>query len=139
MPSDTLVQDERLGRLGIAGRHALFGGVVPYPFVLTKVITHPLIDAAAPRAAGLVLRFRRPGGRRGAPGLLRLHAGGRAPCRHAACWRSGPVRVKPVRATGGRGQQVVRDADALAQCLAAMDAAEIVQHGLVLEENLESP
>ncbi|MEJ7687151.1 MAG: DUF3182 family protein [Variovorax sp.] len=51
----------------------------------------------------------------------------------------GPVRLKPVRSTGGRGQQVARDREALQRCLDLMDAAEVAAHGLVLEENLEHP
>jgi hypothetical protein len=49
------------------------------------------------------------------------------------------VRIKPVRATGGRGQRVVTDAEALLQCLAEMDEAELSAHGVVLEENLTDP
>jgi hypothetical protein len=46
------------------------------------------------------------------------------------------VRVKPVRATGGRGQAVVSDAAALDAALGAVEAAELSEHGLVLEEDL---
>jgi hypothetical protein len=44
VPLDTIV--------GIAGANDLFGGVVPYPFVAAKTITHPLVhpDASAPEA-----------------------------------------------------------------------------------------
>jgi hypothetical protein len=138
VPSDTLVGDELIGALGIASHHGLFGGVVPYPFVLTKVVAHPLVDpgAAAPegwkpefaeRVASAVLKGYSVFGRKDADraGLRLLE--------------DGSVRIKPVRATGGRGQQVVRDKRALARCLDGMDAAEIATHGLVLEENLQQP
>jgi len=52
---------------------------------------------------------------------------------------AGAVRVKPVRATGGRGQVVARDLHALARCIDAMDEADVAAHGVVLEENLERP
>jgi len=138
VPSDTLVGEALPNALGIAGHDALFGGVVPHPFVLTKVVVHPLVEptAAAP-----------PGWQHAFAGQV-AHAvlqGFSAFSRDDACraglrlLEQGPVRLKPVRATGGRGQEVVRDRQALEDRLAAMDAAELAQHGLVLEENLENP
>ena len=47
VPSDTLIGVENAARLGIAGEQDLFGGVVPYPFVATKAITHPLVGPNA--------------------------------------------------------------------------------------------
>ena len=52
VPSDTLVGDALPSALGIASHHALFGGVVPYPFVLTKALVHPLLDPAAAAPPG---------------------------------------------------------------------------------------
>jgi hypothetical protein len=46
VPGDTLVGLEA-ARVGITGEHDLFGGVVPYPFVATKVITHPFFQPGA--------------------------------------------------------------------------------------------
>ena len=138
VPSDTIASAHQAHALGITGPHDLFGGVVPHPFVSTKAITHPLVhpDAACPRGwsqafaahvAGAVLTgftaFSREDARAAGGALLRL----------------GAVRVKPVRETGGRGQQVVTDVQTLSQCLAAMDEAELNAHGLVLEENLADP
>ena len=50
VPSDTLTSLEEARRLNIAGPEDLFGGVVPHPFVATKLVTHPLVSrrAAAP-------------------------------------------------------------------------------------------
>ena len=48
----------------------------------------------------------------------------------------GPVRIKPVRATGGRGQVVVSDLAALEAVLDTFDAVTLSEDGLVLEENL---
>ena len=47
------------------------------------------------------------------------------------------MRVKPVRATAGRGQWLVEDTDALEQALAAQDADEVNAFGLVLEQHLD--
>src|SRR5690606_27672329 len=53
--------------------------------------------------------------------------------------RDGPVRLKPVDGTGGRGQQVVRSPDELERALAELDAQRVEQQGLVLEEDLQQP
>jgi hypothetical protein len=49
---------------------------------------------------------------------------------------AGPARVKPVRATGGRGQVVVRDAAEFDSVINSLPEDEIAQHGVVLEQNL---
>jgi hypothetical protein len=135
VPSATLVGLKAAEALGIRGEHDLFGGVVPHPFVATKAITHPLVepDAAAPEGWSPELGHRvEEAVLRGysvfTPSDARL-AGRRLLAR-------GPVRLKPVRATGGRGQTVVADADALEAALEPLDAAELARWGLVLEEDL---
>ncbi|MDL0439521.1 DUF3182 family protein [Stutzerimonas frequens] len=136
VPSGTVVGLREAQALGLCGEADLFGGVVPQAFVETKAITHPLIrpDAAAPvgwsrdfstQVKGSVLagysvfslKDARDAGRR------LLH--------------EGSVRIKPVRATGGRGQQRVDDSDALDQALFALDEQELAEYGLVLEAHLE--
>ena len=134
VPSDTLLAAVAQP-LGIVGPDDLLGGVVPHAFVATKAISHPLVaaDAAAPAGwntalAGLIhhavlpgfAAFSRPDAQRAGEALL----------------AAGAVRVKPVGATGGRGQTVVRDAPALVACLAALDHAAVLEQGVVLERNL---
>src|SRR5690349_15510988 len=48
LPDDTLTTAEALS-LGIYMPDDLYGGVVPFPFVRTKAITHPIIGANACR------------------------------------------------------------------------------------------
>ena len=52
VPSDTLTSIEAANRLGIRSENDLFGGVVPYAFAATKIITHPLIEPQAYAPAG---------------------------------------------------------------------------------------
>lgn len=136
VPSGTVVGLHEAHELGLNEEGDLFGGVVPQPFVETKAITHPLVrpDAVAPvgwsrdfgtQVKGSVLagysafslEDARDAGRR------LLH--------------EGAVRIKPVRATGGRGQLRVDDSDALDQALFALDEKELGQYGVVLEAHLE--
>jgi Protein of unknown function (DUF3182) len=136
VPSDTLVGIERARALGIHGRDDLLGGVVPYPFVSTKAITHPLIAADAVAPQGWSHAFSTNVGSSVLPGFSVFT---REDARVAArtLFDRGPVRVKPVRETGGRGQTVVNNMDQLEKCLQAMSDELLAQDGLVLEENLQ--
>lgn len=135
VPSDTLVGLGAAAALGVRGEHDLFGGVVPRAFAATKAITHPLVGPGAAAPPGWSPAF----GRRVRGAVLSgFTAFSRADARRAGerLLGRGPVRVKPVRATGGRGQAVVSDAAALEAALGAVDAEDFSEHGLVLEEDL---
>jgi hypothetical protein len=53
-----------------------------------------------------------------------------------ALLQRGPVRIKIVRETGGKGQTVVPDDDALETCLAEIGDELLAADGVVLEQNL---
>ncbi|SFP38374.1 DUF3182 family protein [Variovorax sp. 770b2] len=138
VPSNTVTDPGAAQGLGIAGVHDLFGGVVPHAFIATKAITHPVAGPEAPRPAGWCPRF---AAEIASSVLDGFSCFSREEARRAGrtLLASGVVRIKPVRATGGRGQVVARSARALDRCVDAMDEADIAVHGLVLEENLERP
>lgn len=136
VPSSTVVGSGLARELGLEGERDLFGGVVPHAFIETKAITHSLVrpDADSPigwsrdfgrRVTGSVLpgysvfslRDAREAGRR----LL----------------NEGALRLKPVRATGGRGQERVGTVQALDQTLENLDETELAEYGLVLEAHLD--
>jgi hypothetical protein len=134
VPSDTLLAADAQ-RLGVLDEDDLLGGVVPHTFVATKAITHPLFPDAACAP---------PGWNRALADQLRAavlpgysaYALADAQAAGEALLALGPVRVKPVGETGGRGQEVVADRAALAACLGALERAGVVSHGVVLEHNL---
>lgn len=138
VPSDTVTDLLQARAVGITGVDDLFGGVVAHPFLATKVITHPVVDAGASRPAGWCPRFAARISTAALPGFSCFS---REEARNAGreLLRSGAVRVKPAGATGGRGQVVAKDVDALDRCLDAIDRADLAIHGVVLEENLERP
>lgn len=134
VPEDALVRSEA-DLFGIVGPDQLYGGVVPFAFVATKVITHPLVrpDAAAPRGwshafawqvQDAVLRgfaaFARDDARRAAGVLL----------------AEGPIRIKCGSGIGGRGQYLANTTDEADSALAAIDAREFAESGIVVEEHL---
>lgn len=135
IPNDTLMSLAAARRLGIRGEEDLFGGVVPYPFVATKVITHGLLrpDAAAP--AGWNPDFNERVRDSVLPGWSVFSV---ADAREAAqrLLQDGPVRFKPACGIGGAGQSVLHGEADLDAALAALPAEQIEQHGLVLERNL---
>lgn len=136
LPGDTLLVTEAEA-LGVRDEHDLFGGVVPHPVVATKAITHPLVGPDAVAPAGWSADF----GRRIEGFVLAgFSAFSRADAHRAGLrlLERGPVRVKSVRETGGRGQEVVSDAIQLEALLDGMDAAELSRWGLVLEEHLDA-
>jgi hypothetical protein len=137
VPSDTIVGCTLAGRLGIRDAQDLFGAVVPHAFVATKSITHPLADGQAhvphgwshafadavrPWVLDGFAAFDRDDASRGAKALL----------------ARGEVRVKRALGIGGGGQFVVRDADELDGVLAGLDQDELLQCGVVVEQNLRS-
>ncbi len=52
LPDTTIGSLEAARALAIRGEEDLFGGVVPFPFVAGKMISHPLLDAAATAPQG---------------------------------------------------------------------------------------
>lgn len=139
VPSDTLCGTDLARGMGICGVEDFFGGVVPHAFVATKVISHPLVDErGAARPQGWSTRFAGEVGDAVLPGFSCFGAD-EAMRAGRLMLDGGPVRLKPVTATGGRGQIVVDSAQALDGCIGAMDRGALERHGLVLEANLQGP
>jgi hypothetical protein len=135
VPTATVTDCQTARRLGIHDESDLFGGVVPYPCVATKAITHPLIavNAVAP-----------PGWSHAFPWrvkhvtLFGFSAFTFRDARRAAALvlERGAARVKPANGVGGRGQTVVFTIDELDAALAAIGEENISQHGVTVEQNL---
>ena len=135
VPSHTLVGLDTADALGIHGEDDLFGGVVPYPFVGTKTITHPLDEAgaAAPEGWSQAFAIAVEDAVLAGYSAFSAHDASRAGAR---LLEGGPVRVKPALAIGGRGQTVVRDRSTLESAIAALDPQALSTYGVVLEQNL---
>lgn len=135
VPSHTLTGTALPRRLGIHGRSDFFGGVVPYPFVATKAITHSLIRPGAAAPEGWVAEHAASLGDAVLPGYTAFsmddayEAGQRLLAR-------GAVRVKQPEGVGGAGQAVVEDGAALRAHLETLDGPTLLREGLVLETNL---
>ncbi|PVE52656.1 MULTISPECIES: DUF3182 family protein [Bacteria] len=120
---------------GITDRHGLLGGVVPAPFVATKAISHGLVDDRAACPAGWSFAMSRLLGDAALPGYTAFTHTDAATAGRLLLVR-GPVRIKDVCGKAGLGQRVVRSTEQLDAALALEDAADLAEHGIVLEENL---
>lgn len=136
VPMDTLVGIDHARSLGVRDERDLFGGVVPYPFVATKSISHALVDKGARAPHGWSDAF----GRRVRDAVL---PGFSAFCVEDAArgglamLAQGPVRIKRALGIGGRGQSVARTRAELDAALAETDLHEIERYGVSLELHLD--
>jgi hypothetical protein len=104
--------------------------VVPFPFVAHKTIAHPLASARARRPAGWSDSFAERVRKFVLPGFSAFSSGD-ARAAAQALLQDGPVRMKPARGIGGRGQAVVEDLrDPVFESLDG-------ESGVVVEPNLE--
>lgn len=138
LPHDTLVMcTEEAKQLGIHSENDFYGGLVPEPFLATKVIMHPLVSAHAHRPHGwtdiFVPRannhvpvgyavFSKQDAKQAAELLLRV---------------SGAVRGKDPRGTGGLGQIVLRTRDEIEAVIETLDELQLGQHGYIFERHLQ--
>jgi hypothetical protein len=135
VPRETVPDMAQAALLGIRGEHDLFGGVVPHPYVGTKVITHPLLRPGCAAPPGWAPAFGEQVRDVTLPGYS---AFSRDDARAAglALLADGAVRIKLASGIGGGGQTVAADADALDAQLDALDDAQLRDGGVVLERNL---
>ena len=139
LPNETVVGEAAARRLGLRGRHDLFGGYVPRAFVATKAITHPRVSPDAPVPEGWSDTF----ARRVDDGTLAGFTAFTRPDALAAArtlLALGPVRLKPVTGTGGRGQRTCASIDDVERALDELSEQAFPAGpgpgGLVVEQDL---
>lgn len=134
LPTETLIDPNHYRDMGITSAQDLFGGMVKAPYMATKAISHPL-----PANGRYPLGWTDEFARRASDALLSGYTVFSLEDAHRAAallLRDGPLRIKPVRATAGRGQTVITSTTDVEQSLAGLDERELAIWGLTLEENL---
>lgn len=137
IPDETLTVTQAR-TLGIQDTRDVLGGVVPYAFLATKVIGHPLITEAAQRVDGwnqALATALMPATLPGYTVFSRADATQAA----AALRKGGGVRLKLPTGVGGNGQWRIDDAAQLDAALDALPPAYLATHGAVLERNVVQP
>ena len=133
IPDDTLVASELATFAKTTSRLELFGGSVPFPFVMTKAITHSTIADAQATPVGWSNEL-------GTCLKGMVLSGYSAFCAADACGAGilllgeGPLRIKPLQERGGVGQLVIAEKSALVPALDSIDFEG--ERGIVLEQNL---
>jgi len=134
VPSETL-DVSQAATLGIHGVEDLFGGVVPHPFVGSKVISHPLLHPGACAPPGWSHVLGEALGDSVLPGYSAFSLSD-ASAAGTRILQGGPVRIKRANGVGGAGQTVATSAAQLKAQLDAIDPDSLRNHGVVLEKNL---
>jgi hypothetical protein len=134
VPGDTLLAGQAEA-LGIRTENDLFGGVVPFPFIATKAIVHPLVAPDAQAPEGWSQAFARRVCEHALPGFaaFSIDDARRGALRLLA---QGAVRLKPGDGVGGHGQAVVRSPEELEGALERLDRARLARFGLAVELDL---
>jgi len=137
VPSDTLLTPAQRDRLGIHTEEDIFGGYANHAFMPTKAITHGLVGTHAGRPEGWSDDFNR---RVAGATLAGYTAFSLTDLREAAgrLLPDGPLRLKPVHATAGRGQKFVTEDKELEAALEGLDPVMLGECGVVLEAHLEN-
>jgi hypothetical protein len=135
VPDDTFTSLEAAQRWGVGGEDDFFGGVVPWPYMAGKTISHPLVGPSAVAPEGWCAEFADRVRDAVLPGYSAF-SGRDARVAAQAQMREGPVRLKLASGIGGSGQSVVHDEAALESALAAFGESK-VRPGLVVEPDLQ--
>ena len=136
VPRSSLSGRRIASKLRIGSEDDLFGGWVPSSWMATKAIMHPLASAAATAPAGWPRRLAGDAAALTLRGFTAFSAKD-ALAAGRLLLRTGPVRLKPANADGGRGQIVARTEDEIYGAVASLCMNGKLTDIVTIEENLE--
>ncbi|MGY2377028.1 DUF3182 family protein [Pseudomonas sp. SDO524_S393] len=137
VPTQTLVGAAQAHALNIKGPEDLWGGYVEHDFIGTKAISHGLLGPTAKAPEGWSSLFCERVRNVVLDGFSVFALEDARPAATRLLHR-GPLRVKPVHACAGRGQEVIHSLDAFDALLARPDMAQSFAQGVVLEQDLHN-
>lgn len=135
LPTQTIVGAVNALEMGIKGPDDLWGGFVEHDFICTKAISHGLRSHQANAPQGWSPLFSERIRNVVLDGLSVFALEDARPAAEHLLY-SGPIRLKPIQACAGRGQEVVKSLDAFDEILARPEAATLFSEGVVLEQDL---
>ncbi|MBV4483767.1 DUF3182 family protein [Pseudomonas khavaziana] len=135
LPTQTLVGPAQARELNIKGPEDLWGGYVDHDFICTKAISHGLLSPEAKAPEGWSPLFCQRVRNVVLDGLSVFSLEDARPAATRLLY-SGPIRLKPVHACAGRGQEVIHSLDEFDAILARPEASKMFSEGVVLEQDL---
>jgi hypothetical protein len=136
LPTQTLVGATAARQLGVKGPEDLWGGYVEHDFISTKAISHGLRNYQAYAPQGWSPLFSERVRSVVLDGLSVFSLEDARPAAEHLLY-TGPIRLKPIHASAGRGQQVIDSLDQFDVILARPDAGQLFTDGVVLEQELD--
>ncbi|OPK08555.1 DUF3182 family protein [Pseudomonas sp. VI4.1] len=136
LPTQTLVGAAAALALGVKGPDDLWGGYVDHDFICTKAISHGLRSKNAHAPQGWSSLFSERVRSVVLDGLSVFSLDDARPAAEHLLY-TGPIRLKPIHACAGRGQEVIKSLDQFDAILARPDARTLFTDGVVLEQDLD--
>jgi hypothetical protein len=136
LPTQTLVGAAAALELGVKGPDDLWGGYVDHDFICTKAISHGLRNKNAHAPQGWSPLFSERVRNVVLDGLSVFSLDDARPAAEHLLY-TGPIRLKPIHACAGRGQEVIKSLDQFDAVLARPDAKALFTEGVVLEQDLD--
>ncbi|MHC8289051.1 DUF3182 family protein [Pseudomonas sp. XS1P51] len=135
VPTQTLIGTAAARALGVKGPEDLWGGYVDHDFICTKAISHGLRNKNAFAPQGWSPLFSERVRNVVLDGLSVFSLDDARPAAEHLLY-TGPIRLKPIHACAGRGQEVIKSLDQFDSILARPDAKALFTEGVVLEQDL---
>ncbi|QLL12816.1 DUF3182 family protein [Pseudomonas chlororaphis] len=136
LPTQTIVGPAAARQLRVKGPGDLWGGYVEHDFICTKAITHGLLNKNAVAPPGWAPLFSLRVRNVVLDGLSVFTLNDARPAASHLLY-SGPIRMKPIHACAGRGQQVIESLEHFDELLTQPDVARQFNEGVVLEQDLQ--
>lgn len=136
LPTQTLVGAAAARALGVKGPEDLWGGYVDHDFICTKAISHGLLNRHAFAPEGWAPLFSERVRNVVLDGLSVFSLDDARPAAEHLLY-NGPIRLKPIHACAGRGQEVIKSLDEFDAILARPEAKKLFSEGVVLEQDLD--
>ncbi|WP_447903724.1 DUF3182 family protein [Pseudomonas serbica] len=136
LPTQTLVGTAVARELGVQGPEDLWGGYVEHDFICTKAISHGLLNRHARAPQGWAPLFSERVRTVVLDGLSVFSFEDARPAAEHLLY-SGAIRIKPIHACAGRGQEVIKSLDQFDEILARPEAKALFSEGVVLEQDLD--
>ncbi|GCE51167.1 uncharacterized protein DUF3182 [Thermosporothrix hazakensis] len=136
-PHDILLMSLKTAAdMGIRSSDDFYGGLVPEPFLATKVIMHPLVSAHAQRPRGWSDQFAESRREAVPVGFAAFSKEDAREAGRLLLAEAGAVRAKDPTRASGRGQTVIRSLAELEALLARLDDEKLACNGYIFERNL---